>query len=334
MREGKRREKLEELTYILADAFENETPSRKLKKYIKQYQKLSGSVDAVYIDPYFSDTRTLLTESILHGRQDITSFLLKRGASLEANLAFSKDTPVTKKLISMDADVLRACQIRLANKQFFTDIIENAGTTTERLFLEADKRGMTDMVRELYRNNGFVSDFNLCASARAGKKEVVDAILKNKLADVNKVMSSSRGKFLPLVEAVRGGNYDIVETLLENGADPNAITEGSLDYSPTYGLGTTSEGFFDEAQTTALIEAAQMGRTDLIMLLVEHGADPTLSVEVKEFEVRGMTEYVRSSSRLDPLKASKNAETTQVLQGLVSQQTTKEQTAQTGIGKV
>uniref|UniRef100_A0A1X7SPF2 Uncharacterized protein n=1 Tax=Amphimedon queenslandica TaxID=400682 RepID=A0A1X7SPF2_AMPQE len=58
-----------------------------------------------------------------------------------------------------------------------------------------------------------------------------------------------------LIVSARGGDYDTVKVLLDNGADPNIGKE--WDY-----------------HATALIEAAREGHSNVVELLLSKGADP------------------------------------------------------------
>ena len=83
-------------------------------------------------------------------------------------------------------------------------------------------------------------------------------------ADIN---ARSKGKFSPMVFAVRGGKTDIVKLLLAAGANPNDNVAGAAVASGVAGLNATD--------STSLVGLAIInGQNDIAKLLLENGADP------------------------------------------------------------
>ncbi len=95
-----------------------------------------------------------------------------------------------------------------------------------------------------------------CAAYR-GHAEVVNALLEAG-ADPN-ARESAVGSYTPLHYATRSGQVEVVRVLLEYGADPNL----------------TERGF----RKTPLHIAADWGSTEIAALLIKHGAD----VEVRDY---------------------------------------------------
>jgi ankyrin repeat protein len=109
----------------------------------------------------------------------------------------------------------------------------------------------------------------------------VAKLLVERGADVN---AANKGGWTPLYLAtdnrnIEGGDYpvpkpdldhfDIIRTLLENGANPNApVREDTLTRTIF-----TMQWFFEEG-ATPLVRAAQSSDTELMRLLLQHGADP------------------------------------------------------------
>ena len=77
-------------------------------------------------------------------------------------------------------------------------------------------------------------------------------------ADVNEPDKHGRP---PIIHAVQQGHTEIVELLLDNGADVNAACIGS------------SDALSGEVGLTALIMAAWTGRTETVKLLITRGAN-------------------------------------------------------------
>ena len=112
--------------------------------------------------------------------------------------------------------------------------------------------------------------------------EIIDLLGKAK-ADMN----ASNAAYTPLIYAVGQQNKDIVQALLDAGADPNAKTSSgqtpvqqALDNKEIFGMllnakadpnSSTSYG------TTVLIEAVQNSNLDAINSLLEAGANPSLT---------------------------------------------------------
>ena len=109
-------------------------------------------------------------------------------------------------------------------------------------------------------------------------------LLLERGADVN---LANKGGWTPLYLAtdnrnIEGGDYpvpkpdldhlEMIRRLLEKGANPNArIRENTLTRTIF-----TMQWFFEDG-ATAFVRAAQSGDTELMKLLVQHGADPTIA---------------------------------------------------------
>jgi cytohesin len=78
----------------------------------------------------------------------------------------------------------------------------------------------------------------------------------------------------------RGGaaplNVAMLDLLAQHGADVNAKISGTLGNSFHIGYGNANDGVNSKEGTSALHEAARIGRQDLVRYLIDHGADPNL----------------------------------------------------------
>lgn len=114
---------------------------------------------------------------------------------------------------------------------------------------------VTEVKHEIDRNESRLKEHSgdgwtpLHVAAFFGHSEVVNALL-DRGADVN-ARSTNSMKNTPLHAAAAGGNIELVRLLLERGADANASQEGGW---------------------TALHSAAQSGNREMVELLLAHGA--------------------------------------------------------------
>ncbi|MCS4159265.1 ankyrin repeat protein [Salinibacter ruber] len=98
------------------------------------------------------------------------------------------------------------------------------------------------------------ADLPLKTALVEGQTEVVERLLKAG-SDPNVVFTSGEVSLPAIVQAAGYGDRDILAALIEAGADVNA---------------TNDEG------VTALIEASAEGHMEIVQMLLNHNADPTL----------------------------------------------------------
>lgn len=96
----------------------------------------------------------------------------------------------------------------------------------------------------------------LALAAYMGHLPLVDYLLSQG-AEVNQV-GKNRGRFTALTGAVSSGHREVIERLLEAGADPNYWYQGGL---------------------TPVLEAAASGNIPILEVLVAHGGDLTSQTE-------------------------------------------------------
>jgi ankyrin repeat protein len=151
--------------------------------------------------------------------------------------------------------------------------------------LQALFSGNIDQARELLPPEGQLSVFE---AAAFGAIERLRTILE---ADPNEVTGLSDDGFTALHLAVFAEQEDAARLLLECGADVNALSGGAIARVPPLGTaafvrsaelarllldaGANVNGQ-GEGGFTALHAAAQNGDEDLVQLLLERGADPSL----------------------------------------------------------
>lgn len=121
----------------------------------------------------------------------------------------------------------------------------------------------------------------LIEAAEKGNLEELRSALDSPETNINDV---DKHGATALMYAVRRGRKDIVELLIDKGADPHIITWGdktALREAVKGGhkeiikllLATNSE-FKKRSMGCALIEAAEKGHKDIVELLINQGADP------------------------------------------------------------
>lgn len=109
-------------------------------------------------------------------------------------------------------------------------------------------------------NDGSMPDDSaFTAAVLEGNRENVEKLIKAG-ADVNEGTGDS--KITPLMVTVQNGNMEMMQLLMENGADPNL---------------QTAEGI------TALIHAASSGEANVVKSLLDAGANPNLQTEAGGF---------------------------------------------------
>jgi cytohesin len=113
-------------------------------------------------------------------------------------------------------------------------------------------------------------------AAQYGYRDIAELLL-NYGADPN---ARDLAGQTPLHWAVAMGHVDIVELLLERGADPNA--QDASGNTPLH-IAAMTKYFSDEAEAMFKIAPKVLGpagfpydRTDVVRLLLEYGADPTV----------------------------------------------------------
>lgn len=118
--------------------------------------------------------------------------------------------------------------------------------------------------------------YNLRTQMYGGQSALMDAIasgsvdtvteLLNSGVNANAVINPGITSYTPLMVAAYRGNPEIVKALLDHGA--NVFARGMS-------LGKRPSAYASAVLSTALHDAASMGHTDVVRLLLGAGADPS-----------------------------------------------------------
>lgn len=200
---------------------------------------------------------TPLTTAIRDNRIDVVELLLSRGA--DPNIR-GQDWPVC--MAVRNPPILKKILTVLAEPRAFKGVMEMAVVANQ---LESVKLLLAAGVSVEDKNGGVFSP--LTTAIREDRTDIVQYLLTEGGADIN-----SPGEHLPIVKAVRryhGEHTEIIEMLLEHGADPNKMYRG----------------------WNAMMQAVENGDPNVLRILSKGGVD---------FEVRdelGRTVMEIASSR-------------------------------------
>jgi ankyrin repeat protein len=205
------------------------------------------------------DGQTPLDWAVDNGRLDMVKFLLAQGADINAK-AIDGSTPLRLAEMNHNYDV--AAYLRQHGAQ------EPSGVVITEKFPEA--------------GDASTDPSNLEAAARADDLEKVKALLK---ADPNSLFDTVGGQYAPLIEAAGAGHKDVVEFLLANKADINAIDglgmtalchaaqDGKMEMAKFLLANKADSNVADNSGLMPLYYASQMDRLSMAELLLAHGSD-------------------------------------------------------------
>lgn len=217
----------------------------------------SKSLDVNYnleIDEYSKSTP--LIQAIKYKQTDIINYLLENNA--DVNLALGYSTPLTeamydeelvRKLIDLGADV------NLTTESGFTPLMASAGRNNIAIAELLIEKGADIEARD-------DDDINALVYASTYNNEEMVKFLLEKGADANTVCKIENEHIdispTPLMNAAYRGNTNIINMLLENGAD--------INYTTDYGM-------------TALMMASSFNQFEAAKVLLENNADTSVTDE-------------------------------------------------------
>ncbi|KAI6181053.1 KH domain-containing protein [Aphelenchoides besseyi] len=186
---------------------------------------------------------TPLMEAAREGHRDVVELLLDHGANVNSKIEEGIETPLT---LAASGGYLNIVEM----------LVSHGGDLTigERTPLfEATQEGHIEVVKFIFVRDDI--SCSLVSAAETNNMELVDYFLE-KNADINYFSKEGR---TPLMEAAKQGHLTVIESLVNRGADVNII-------SPTN-------------DATALSLACLFGRADVTQYLLEHGANPEVSLK-------------------------------------------------------
>jgi ankyrin repeat protein len=283
----------------LADAAEKKDPARVRALVERGVDVNQGQVDgmtALHWAVYHDDLKTAkflvdakadvkaanrygvtpLSLACTNGNEALVELLLGAGANPDTNLR-GGETPLMTAARTGKPGPVRALLARGAD----VNAKERRGQTS---LMWAAAEGHAAVVQALLRAGAdfrtpLASGFTpLLFAVREGRTDVVRILLKAG-ADVNEAMqpkrssgrSPSRGT-APLVLAVENGHFDLAVALLEAGADPNDQRSGYTALHVLTWVRKPNRGD-DESGDPAPIGSGNLSSLQLVMKLVEHGAN-------------------------------------------------------------
>ena len=115
-------------------------------------------------------------------------------------------------------------------------------------------------------------------TAREGDKDKVQQLLSTGMIDVN--IKVNNASMTPLIIATHHGHRDIIQLLVDNGADLNKADRGGytpLKRAAYYGQIITAKFLIDLGAEPGLTKAANKGQYAIIQVLLQAGADPNMT---------------------------------------------------------
>jgi ankyrin repeat protein len=225
--------------------------------------------------------RPLLGWAAQNGNPEVVELLLKAGAN--PNISDSDDLKQTPLMRAVETQKLNIVQL-LLNYKANPNAEDSYGVTALTMAIQSSR---TDIVEALAAGGADVkkvSPDGESAILTAVQTSMPEAAEKVKiLAKAGAPLNVSNSSYTPLVYAVQKDNKELVQALLDAGADPDAKTSSdqapiqSAAYNPEImeillkaKANPNTENYGGQSM---LFEAIQNNRPDIAKLLIQAGAD-------------------------------------------------------------
>ncbi len=230
-------------------------------------------------DPNVSDDRgrMALFLAATNNHTDIISTLLSSNA--RPNVRDEEDRTALMK--AAEKGHLNAVKILVKNKADVNILSEEHKSALSK----ASKRGHKQIVEFLLENGADLSGKHglaLYEAATQGLGEIVNILLE---AGAETEVTNRVGR-TPLMVAVKKGHTEIVNSLLDHGANPNHVDKRGYCALSKTKKREIAKALIDaganpniNARYSPLPEAAEQNRMDIVKLLLKHGAKPDVPKE-------------------------------------------------------
>jgi ankyrin repeat protein len=230
------------------------------------------------------DGTSPLDDAVWNGNLEATAILLARGAHLNEAETKTAATSINEAAYRGGTQIVRYLlrfgpDLRIPDKRGYTPLensIRVGNADSALLLLEAAPSGQ--------KTPEFLNAL-LAAAIKKDLPTVVEAILQRG-GHTNQFLASGA---TPLDAAVSQGSVSVVRVLLSAGADPNGASRDGASpledaclrgYFPIAELlldkGALVNQVNDGSGKTALYAAASFGKSDVVTLLLQRGADPSI----------------------------------------------------------
>ena len=262
----------------------------------------SGSIDIVklLVEHGADDLEWALVLAILHKHNDIIELLLKHGAQVDDTnwSLFLDQPPLVLAIETGDADMVKMLLDHDATQgidQAIISAIFNKNTEIIKILSERDAQvdevDWSPLVEAVEKGDADIVELLLEHGAKQGIDWAMTNAILSKNADIIKILSE-RGAQVdemdwsdqpPLVEAVERGDANIVKLLLEHGAEQEidwAMTDAVMSEQTEiiqmlseHGAQVVDDVYKDGVgEEPNLVTACKNGDTNVVKLLLEHGA--------------------------------------------------------------
>lgn len=235
----------------------------------------------------FLDVQSMLQCASIGNHPEIIEILLEHGKAfiVPKNQAFDKPWGYVSAIETAVRGRRKTAYITLMkHRDKMLDVNDAWMWDNSRLLYQATKFGNPDMeMVKMLKSDG--SAMTVPVAACLGDKDFIDKFI----ADGGDINAADNGTLTALALAVKCGNKESISYLLEKGADINQLSGGMApihwavhSFKPDIAALLLDRGAdvnrrVDYSGDTALHMASRWGLIDIIQILLEHGADITVS---------------------------------------------------------